>query len=221
MLLRQSRYVLGVAVALLCCTGIAAQEPWTITFDEAPANTAPAGFSLAAMRQSDAGRWVVQEDETGRFLVHRADPNAPGYALAVAEQPTPDDLIAAVRLRMQTGTRTGGLVWRYEDHRNYYTLLLDLDRSELSVYRITEGNRVLLDRRDELELDPVAWHALKVIHIANEIRVMLGGVRVFDERDRRADRRSSGVGRVGVVATGTSEICFDDLHVDTKRGHRP
>jgi hypothetical protein len=220
-MLSSSRCVLGVVVALLCSTGIAAQEPWTITFDDGPSDAPPAGFSLAAMRQSDAGRWLVQEDENGRYLVHRADVGAPGYALAVAEQPTPDDLIAAVRLRMQGGSRTGGLVWRYENHRNYYTLLLDLDRGELSIYRITEGNRVLLDRRDELELDPTAWHVLKVIHIENEIRVMLGGVRVFDERDRRNDRRSSGTGRVGVVATGTSEIWFDDLHVEAKRGHRP
>jgi hypothetical protein len=50
---------------------------------------------------------------------------------------------------------------------------------------------------------------------------MLGGVRVFDEQDRRD--RGTAAGKVGLVATGPSEIWFDDLHVappDPKRSHR-
>jgi hypothetical protein len=136
----------------------------------------------------------------------------------VADRPVPEDLAVAVRLKFDGRARVGGLVWRYRDDQNYHSLLLDLDRSELSVYRITAGNRIRLDMRDELELDPSAWHALKVIHVDQDIRVMLGGVRVFDEQDRRADR--GGDGQVGLVATGASEVCFDDLSVETKRSHR-
>ena len=215
------RSVLGIAVVLLLGGPVTAQELWTITFDDDRPDSAPAGFSLAAMRQSDAGRWLVQHAGEQRFLVHRADPAAAGYAIAVANRRAPDDLVVSVRLRMPEGSRTGGLVWRYQNDQNYYTLLLDLNRGELAVYRITAGNRIRLDMRDELELDPAAWHALKVVHLEHGIRVMLGGVRVFDERDRRADRRTGDAGRVGVIATGPSEIWFDDLRVESKRGHRP
>jgi hypothetical protein len=141
------------------------------------------------MRQSDAGRWLVQRAGADGHLVHRADPAAPGFALAVATLMTPDDCAVSARVRFTGTTRVGGLVWRYRDDHNYHTLLLDLNRGELTVYRITAGNRIQLDSRDELELDPTAWHALKVVHVGNDIRVMLGGVRVFDEEDRRPDRR--------------------------------
>ncbi len=210
-------------VAGLLCTGALAarQHAWTITFDDDRADHPPAGFTLAAMRQSDAGRWLVQRTGHDGYLVHRADPSAPGFALAVSNRTAPDDLSLSARLKFIGTSRVGGLIWRYRDDQNYYALLLDLNRGVLSIYRITAGNRIQLDTHDDLELDPEAWHALKVVHVGNDIRVMLGGVRVFDEYDRRSDRRPDGPGRVGVVATGASEICFDDVSVDEpKRSHR-
>lgn len=203
----------------LLATGTLAAQQWTIAFDEDRADQPPVGFSLAATRQADAGRWLVQRSGESGHLVHRADATAPGFALAVADRPAPADAAVSVRLKFNGATRSGGLVWRYRNDLNYNVLLLDLNRGELSVYRITAGNRVRLDMRDELELDPAAWHALKVIHEGNHIRVMLGGVRVFDEQDRRASREGN-EGRVGVLASGASEIWFDDLSVEAKRDHR-
>lgn len=211
-----------VLVAGMLSTGLLAadQQAWTITFEDDRVDHPPAGFTLAAMRQSDAGRWLVQRDSTGHHLVHRADPAAPGFALAVSNRMTPDDLSVSARVRFNGTSMSGGLVWRYRNDQNYYALLLDLNRGVLSIYRVTAGVRIQLDTRDELELDPAAWHSLKVVHVGNDIRVVLGGVRVFDEHDRRADRRPDGEGRVGVVATGASEIWFDDVSVESKRSHQ-
>jgi hypothetical protein len=209
-------------LCLLISGTVAAQPQWTFTFDDDPAEQAPAGFTLAAMRQSDSGRWLVQHTGGLGYLVHRADPAASGFALAVVDRPAPDDLTVSGRLKFGGAARVGGLVWRYRDDQNYYMLLLDLNRAALSVYRITAGVRVQLDTRDELELDVSAWHTVKVSHTGSEIRVMLGGVRVFDEQDRRADHRD-GQGRVGFVATGASEVLFDDLQVvepDPRRSRR-
>ncbi|MCC7044092.1 MAG: hypothetical protein IT183_09525 [Acidobacteria bacterium] len=219
MLSSPTRY--AVAFCLLITGPLAAQPEWTSTFEDDRADQPPNGFTLAAMRQSDAGRWLVQRTGGLGYLVHRADPSAPGFALAVADRTTPDDLVVSARLKFNGASRVGGLVWRYRDDQNYHSLLLDLNRGELSMYRITAGNRIRLDVRDELELDSSAWHALKVVHVGNDIRVMLGGVRVFDEQDRRD--RGTAAGKVGLVATGPSEIWFDDLHVappDPKRSHR-
>lgn len=210
----------SVIFAVAVSVTVAAQDTWTVTFDDDRVDHAPSGFTLAAMRQSGAGRWLVQRPGTTGLLVHNADPAATGYALAIADRPSPEDVAVSVRLRFAGAARTGGIVWRYRDDHNYYTLLLDLVRSELSAYRITAGNRVRLDVQGELELDGDAWHTLKVLHVGPEMRVMLGGVRVFDEQDRRYDRRPDTVGRVGVIATGASEVWFDDLCVEAKRGHR-
>lgn len=210
----------SVLLAVAVSVTVVAQDTWTFSFDDDRVDHPPSGFTLAAMRQSDAGRWMVQRPAGSGALVHTADPAASGYALAIADRPAPEDIAVTVRLRLAGTARTGGLVWRYRDDHNYYTLLLDLVRAELSAYRITAGNRVRLDMQDELELDGDAWHTLKVVHVGPELRVMLGGVRVFVEQDRRYDRRPDAVGRVGVIATGPSEVWFDDLCVEAKRGHR-
>ncbi|ODS52317.1 MAG: hypothetical protein ABS36_17105 [Acidobacteria bacterium SCN 69-37] len=211
---------LVLVAGLLCTSALAAsQHAWTITFEDDRADQPPTGFTLAAMRQSDAGRWLVQRADNHSYLVHRADPSAHGFALAISNRSASDDVALSARVRFAGASRVGGVVWRYRDAQNYYCLLLDLDRGVLSVYRITAGNRIQLDTRDELELDPEAWHALKIVHVGSDIRVMLGGVRVFDEQDRRSDRRGPDDGRVGVVASGTSEIWFDDISVEAKRGH--
>ena len=199
---------------------LAAQEGWRQTFDSERPDQPPAGFTFAAMRQSDAGRWLVQRHDTHTFLSHQAQSGATGYALAVENRPAPDDVSAAVRLRLVAGARVGGLVWRYQDDNNYYALLLDLHKSDLSIYRVASGVRIRLDVADELELDADAWHSLKVSHIESHIRVSLGGVPVFAEEDRRAYRRGATAGRVGLIATGDSETWFDDLHVEPKRGRR-
>lgn len=210
----------AVVLAIAVGVTLAAQEPWTFTFDDDRADHPPSGFTLAAMRQAGAGRWLVQRPAGNGYLVHRADPAAAGYALSVVDRQAPDDLAVSVRIRFHDKARTGGLVWRYRDDQNYYTLLLDLNRAELSAYRITAGVRVRLDIQDELELDGQAWHALKVMHIGSDLRVMLGGVRVFEEQDRRNDSRNEPPGRIGVIATGSSEVWFDDLCVEAKRSHR-
>lgn len=200
---------------------LAAQEQWHVGFDKDRADQPPSGFTLSSMRQADAGRWFVRRrDDHNGFLVHQADPGASGYSLAIDHRTVPDDLSLSVRLRANAGARGGGVVWRYRDDQNFYSLILDLSRAELAVYRIASGNRVRLDVQDDLELDPMAWHTLKVVHIESTLRVMLGGIRVFEEQDRRYDRRAAPAGRVGVVATGDSEVWFDDLRVEAKQGRR-
>jgi hypothetical protein len=128
----------------------------------------------------------------------------------------PADLAATVRLRLTDGARTGGLVWRYVDDRHYYAVLLNLGQSEISLYRINEGHLITLEAEDGLELDPDAWHVLKVVHGQGTIRVLLGGVRVFENDDHRnhwPDRPS----RVGLIATGNSTAEFDDFRIFDRR----
>jgi hypothetical protein len=176
-------------VLVLCLTGSAlvAPDQWHAGFDTDTVDQPPEGFTMAAMRQVDPGRWLVRRLDDNGYLAHQPPPraDASGYSLAIADMPMSDDLALSVRMRAASAARGGGLVWRYRDDRNFYALLLDLTRGELAVYRITSGNRVRLDVEDGLELDPLAWHTLKVIHVDSTLRVMLGGIRVFHEQDRR------------------------------------
>jgi hypothetical protein len=93
---------------------------------------------------------------------------------------------------------------------NHYAVQLDLVRQDISMYRVVSGNRIRIEREDDLELDPEAWHSLRVLQERGEIRVYLGGIRVFGERDRLPRVPAN----VGLWAAGDATVMFDDFRVE-------
>lgn len=216
------RIIAVIALFWLASHAAAGQPPPARTFDTEPAGTLPKGFELAQMRQDTPGRWLLRRMGSNGYLVHEADAAATGFALALSPDPPLRDVEASVRLRLGGGERAGGLVWRYASPDDYHAAVLDLARAEIVLFRVSAGNRIFLEREDGLELDSSAWHTLKVVHEEWRITVSLGGIRVFQERDRRYDRDTP-PGRSGVIATGASEVWFDDLRIEAEvdRPRRP
>ena len=158
------------------------------------------------MRQESAGTWLVRREGANGVTVHDGNPAHAGFALAIADAPPFRDGAVSVRLRLAGGGRAVGLVWRYQDADNFHAAILDLTERSLSLFRIVRGNRVRIEDEDDLELDPSAWHTLKVVHDQAEVRISLGGIRVFEERER-----TFGAGRIGLIASGSSSVWFDDF----------
>jgi hypothetical protein len=213
------RTVVTLAVAWATLQAAAGQSSVTHTFDRENPGPLPAGFELAAMRQDTPGRWLLERDGANGVLVHKQADTASGFALALAPAAPLRDVQASVRLRLTGGSRAGGLVWRYADADNFYGATLDLARAEVVLFRVTAGNRTFLELEDDLELDPAAWHTLKVVHDESRIQVSLGGIRVFEERDRRSEQDTA-PGKTGVIAAGTAEVWFDDLRIEPDRDRR-
>ena len=210
--------LLALAWAVSLAVEIAAQGRPGLTFDDDRPGVAPAGFSFVAMRQPTPGTWLVRKAGTNGYLIHEPGPArdaTEGYAIGLAPGDPMRDVIVSVRLRLAGGSLVGGLVWRYQDEHNHYQILLDLGRRELAMYRVVAGNRIRVEREDDLELDSSAWHTLKVVHEQSEVRVSLGGIRVFEEGDR-----TFGMGRAGVVSGGSSDVWFDDLRIEPERRGR-
>ena len=201
-----------IAVGALASAG---QPDTVVDFDHDKVGAPPAGFVFAAMRQPTPGTWLVRKTGPATYLEHETDGSAQGYALAVYDGPTWRDLTVSVRLRLSGGRRAGGLVWHFVDSQHYYAAVLDLAQGELSLYRMAGGNRIRMEFEDDLELDPDAWHTMKVTHTAKSTRVSLGGIRVFEDAHRGQDRPDAG--KVGVIAAGDALAGFDDLRVDVPR----
>jgi hypothetical protein len=200
---------------LAAATAAAAPAVWR-TFDDDAAGRPPAGFAFHVARQPSPARWTVQRDEQNGLLVHEQDPEGhAAFALAVLDDPRPGGrTTASVRLRLTAGSRSAGLVWKLQDSDNYYLARLDLQKQDLGLYRVVHGNRVRIEGEDDLELDRVAWHALKIVHEGETIRVYLGGIRVLRARDRTFESD----GAVGLWCTGDTTAQFDDLRVEEGRG---
>ena len=200
--------VAGVALA----SGVGRAQGTTHSFNADKPGVAPSGFTLGAWRQPRAAPFTVRRAGANGYLFHGAEPGAPGYALAIAASPTARDLEAVVRLRLAGGGRAAGLVWRYQDDQNFYAAVLDLGRGQVALWRVSAGNRVVLEVEDDLELDVEAWHTLKIRHDDNEVRVYLGGIRVFEDDERRAGRDAVS-GRTGLIAQGDADVWIDDLRI--------
>jgi hypothetical protein len=208
-----------LTLGVLSAAAFAAQNPLVRTFDGDRAGELPAGFTFASMRQDGPGTWRIRRDLANGLLVHMESPANPGYGLAIAPDPPLRDVLVSARLQLAGGTRAGGVVWRYHDAANFHAAILDLAGGELTLFRVTGGNRIILESEDDLELDPAAWHAMKTIHDESRIELSLGGIRVFEERDRRYDPNAA-AGRAGVIAAGGAEVWFDDLRIEADRDRR-
>ena len=202
-----------VAIVIAGSTTAAAQRSTIVQrdFENDATGQAPAAFVFAEARDAAPKRWSVQRDGAMQVLVHGGDPAAGrGFAAAVLEAPVLRVVSLSVKVRFGSGERAGGLVWRYRDPGNYYFVELNLGDHAIRLYRMVNGNRVRLEDEDDLELDPSAWHSLKVIQRDRSIRVYLSGIRVFEERDRTF----AAAGTVGVWCGGNSVAQFDDLRVE-------
>lgn len=205
-----------VAAVVLACAAASAQLE-VRTFDDDASGAPPPGFTFATARQQSAGRWLVRAEASNHYLTHLADPAASGgFSLAVLETPHPAQMRASVRLKLTDGERVGGLVWRYQDAENFYLAALDLSVQEVALYRIVRGNRIRLDEEDDLELDAMAWHSVRVVHDEDDIRVSLGGIGVMRARDRTF---TTG-GRAGVWSGGGATAWFDDFRVEPEDDRR-
>ncbi len=200
-----------LALLLLVSVPLAATGGTIVrTFDDDPASAPPRGFLFSGLRDAAPGRWTVQREGIDGILAHGGDPNASrGLSLALMDAPPVGEVEISVRLRLLSGERAGGLVWRYRDEGNFYLARLRLSDQSVTVYRVINGNRIRVEAEDDLELDPAAWHALKVVQRRESARIYIGGVKVFELRDRtfRAP------GRVGVCADAGSTVWFNDLTV--------
>jgi hypothetical protein len=188
-----------------------AQKAIVRTFEEDKIGAPPAGFSAAAGRDAVADRWTVSREGKGQVVLHQGHTSPPdGFAVAILSGAQYQDVAVSVRLKATGGSRSAGLVWNYQDPLNHYMVQLDLVRQELAIYRVSSGNRIRLEREDDLELDPDAWHSLKILQEDGQIRVYLGGIRVFGERDRQP----RGAASVGLWSSGETTVMFDDFRVE-------
>lgn len=200
---------------LIACVSLTAQAAtYSFSFDEDRAGAPPEGFTFAAVRQPTSESWLINRQGPRSYVVHQAS-QARGYALAVTSVVPPEIFALSGRVKLAGGARAGGLLWHYRDEANYSAVVLDLARRELSLFRFSGGNRVRLELEADLDLDPDAWHTLRVVREGSSVFVSLGGIRVFNDYDRRIGQRP-GQGRVGFIATGDSEVWGDDLHIEPK-----
>jgi len=111
-----------------------------------------------------------------------------------------------------------GIVWRYQDEKNYYLLDFDSTRKLISLFRVKDGvRRPIPDRTGRPkavghDVRAGEWHVVKVSFRGGGIKVYFGNRRLLEANDGAPPS----AGKTGVVTMGATVAAFDDFRIEKK-----
>lgn len=210
-----------VVVALMCATVYG--QTRKVDFEQDTIAQQPKGFVFGHTRKTGTpGRWVVQEDNGGKFLAQLdSDATRNRFPMAVLADVTAADVDVSVRFRPVSGRvdQAAGLVWRYQNEDNYYIVRANALEDNVVLYKVQNGQRTDLPVKGEgrtygksAEVPTGQWSTLRVVAAGGRFEVHFNGAKLYEVEDATF----KGAGRVGVWTKADSVTHFDDLMVTTK-----
>ena len=195
-----------------------AAKAQTWSFDDTPVGQIPAGFRVTETGSSGTpATWEVAADPNAPTA-----PNAFGisatknpkatYNLALVEGTEFGDVDVSVMVRAGTGVldQGGGPIWRVIDEDNYYIARWNPLEKNARFYIVQGGARSALGKV-ELDLDPTAWHSLRVVSEGAAMQLFIDAdpvLRVEDDTHKKP-------GQIGLWTKADAATWFDDLSVTT------
>ena len=208
-----------IGLLLLLPSIASAQQPAagakTLTFDNDPVGSQPAGFEFARTGQGAEGKWVVRADKdspNNHLLVQESpDPTDYRFPLAVVKEGSYRDVTLSVRARPVSGEvdQGFGMVWRYKDANNYYITRCNADEDNCTIYHTVDGRRRAFQNKPT-KVARNAWHTLKLEAAGNHFVVWFDRTKVLDA----TDNTFQGPGRVGLWTKADSVIQFDNFTIE-------
>lgn len=184
-------------------------------FDSDLASVRPTDILSLRTGSGSEGTWLIQPDATApshpNVLAQISTDNANSTSpIAVETKSKYQDLDLAVQIKVVDGKvdRSGGIIFRYQDADNYYLVRVSAMDSQISLYRVVNGNLTSL-ASDKLAVPPNGWHAVRVISKGDNIQAYFDGLRQIDVNDNGLSK----AGLIGFWTHADSVAHFDDLVV--------
>jgi hypothetical protein len=200
----------------------------TVNFDNLKPGAFPPFWTPAATGPTQSSRWEVQRDGSApsRPNVFAQESGVAGnseFPLAIFDKVICRDGDLSVKFKIAANARrvkTAGIVWRYQDPRNYYLLNFSVDERNIALFRVQNGQLhpipVLHGRPGDIgvshDLRTGQWYVAKVIFRGNSFHVFFGNRQLFDALD---DSLPS-AGKTGLWTRGGTVASFDDFRIDRK-----
>jgi hypothetical protein len=212
--------VLGLVGAMLTAvptagTPLPPAPPRTWSFRQDDVGKPPAGWKAESSGDGMGSVWKVVGDDTApsrtnRVLTQTAAAPRAFINLCVVEDSSYRDVEASVAFTDVGGTnnRGGGIVWRYQDHHNYYLARLDTREDNFRVYKVVSGRCIELASREDVKIDD-EWHTLEIEMHGDHIRCYLDATKHLDVHDSAV----KGAGKVGLWTRGSARTHFDNFKV--------
>ncbi len=207
----------ALAVLLLPASqGLAQDKARSFRFGKSDVDKLPAGWQAAHTNEGGQGAWKVVADETtpskaGHALAQVGSSPSKVFNLCVATDTRYQDVEIEVAFKAVEGDtdQGGGVVWRYQDPKNYYVARANPLEENYRVYKVVDGSRKQLGTKEGVKLTQGQWHRLVVKHVGDRIECYLDGKKLLDVQDNEFRQ----AGRVGLWTKADARTRFDGLRV--------
>ena len=196
---------------------------WSFDTD-APGKT-PAGFAVHAMDGDKPARWAVQSGKDALSLpnVLTVTDGCNGHCLhmlvvegLIYEYP---DISVRLQGGMPEGRSIGGMVFGWQDAKNFFAALVDLHSMTLEVIKVLDGQEGRIGQT-QLKVNPAPWHTLRVQRNTTVqkdfFEISFDRKLVLSVRDQ-----AFGLGQVGLAVRGSADVRFDNFHAAPLFSQRP
>jgi hypothetical protein len=191
-------------------------EPLTMRFGKDDVGKLPAAWKADHAGTGKGSVWKVVEDDTapsraGYVLAQTAASPKEFINLCVANDTHYQDVGVSVAFKAVRGTNNlgGGVVWRYQDHHNYYLARMNLREDNFRLYKVVSGRRIELGTQDDLIRSTDEWHTLRIEMRGDHIECYLNGKKHLEAKDSTFKR----AGKVGLWTKGSSQPHFDEVQI--------
>jgi hypothetical protein len=204
----------------------ATAEELFFDFSKDKLNEQPAGFLSTVSGEGKPGKWVIIEDEVPSSIpnltANASVPKKPvlaqlsrdltdeHYPILVYTNEVFGDFTFTTRFKNVGGVveQMAGIVFRYQDEKNYYYLRASSKGSTFRFFKIVGGQRSA-PIGPEMKIPAGEWHELAVEAKGNTLKFLLNGKQLIPT----ATDYSFSSGRIGFWTKSDSVSYFTDGHV--------
>lgn len=213
-------YLLPLAAAALITLNLFGLGGDSVNFDNQKPGKPPSGWSLTANRTTQIPRWEVRLDSTAPSrpnVLQQLSTNFTDeqFPLAIFDRTTCRDGDLSVKFKIASGPRrikSAGMVWRYQDPRNYYLLRFSVDEGNIGIFRVQDGQMHAVPGSVHHDIHTGQWYAAKVIFRGSHFRVLFGNRQLFDA----SDDTLTAPGKTGLWTRAGTVASFDDFRLEKK-----
>lgn len=102
-----------------------------------------------------------------------------------------------------------GIIFRAQDEKNYYLYRYNSIRAEVRVYKVVDGQRIVVYSLDGLDEKP-GWQSIRIVTNGERLEGHLDG----EARFSILDRAFQNAGRLGLWTEADAQTHFDNLRLE-------
>jgi hypothetical protein len=211
------------AYLLLGLLGCSLASAETVRFD-GPAGAPPAGWTVAMTHAGGEPRWQISSDPgapSPPYVLAQVsqDRTAGRFPLAIWSGTVVRNGEVSVAFKTVSGAvdQAAGIVWRYQDPSNYYSVRANALENNIVLYKVERGVRLSIAPKGtpsrsygvKHEIPKGTWNTLRVVFKDSRFIVYFNREQVFETEDQTFRNG----GRTGLWTKADSLTYFDDFTV--------